>query len=317
MSLTIRLAARDWDYLTPIALGDVTSERLHISVDRVGTLVPNVAEDAGHDVAEASFSNYSLLRLDGRRDIVGVPHFVMRSFRNRCVITLEKSEMTEFSHLKGKRIGVTGWRDSGNTWTRALLRREGVEVEDAQWFAGRLTDKHPITDRLGRFARPGLIEACPDERPLMDLLREGFLDAVFTPFMPDGFFEPGSGLRQLQANYRAAEKAYYADVGYVPGIHILTAKATILHEHPWLAQELSDLIDQSRRMWIAKRRKYADTTPWMFEELAKTAADLPDNWTVSGLDPNKRMIEDFTKELWAQGITGRQLSVEELFPEAR
>ena len=58
------------------------------------------------------------------------------------------------SQLRGKRIGVTGWRNSGNTWTRAALRREGVSVEDAFWIAGRLAAEHPIVNRLDGFGRP-------------------------------------------------------------------------------------------------------------------------------------------------------------------
>lgn len=313
MALKLRLAMRDWDYITPLVIGDVRSERLELEIDRVGTLVNHVGK-SDYDGAEASFSRYTQMCLDGDKSVTGIPNFIMRGFRNRCVITRADSPLTQFAELKGKKIGVTGWRDSGNTWTRALLRREGVEVEDAYWYAGRLTEKHPITDRLDGFGRPGRIEACPDERPMVDLLREGFLDAVFTPFMPEGFFDPGSGLRQLQTDYRAAEEAYFKDVGYVPGMHLIAVKSEIAAEHPWVLQELSDLFDQSQAMWISKRRKYADTTPWMFEELARSAAALPEDWNVSGLGPNVKMIEDFAGELFAQGIASRLLTAEELFP---
>ncbi|TMV77014.1 nitrate ABC transporter substrate-binding protein, partial [Thioclava sp. BHET1] len=193
MTLTLRLAVRDWDYVTPLALGDIRSDRLTLEIDRVGTLIPHVGRDSDHDAAEMSFSRYTQLRLDGDTSVTAIPNFIMRGFRNRCVICRTDSAMTEFAHLKGKKIGITGWRDSGNTWTRALLRREGVGVEDAFWYAGRLTEQHPVTDRLDGFGRPGRIEACPEERPMVDLLKEGFLDAIFTPFMPAGFFAPGSG----------------------------------------------------------------------------------------------------------------------------
>lgn len=314
VALKLRLAMRDWDYLTPLVIGDVKSERLELEIDRVGTLVDNVGKSDAYDGAEASFSRYTQQVLDGDKGVTAIPNFIMRGFRNRCVITRADSPLTDFAQLKGKRIGVTGWRDSGNTWTRALLRREGVDVEDAYWYAGRLTEKHPITDRLDGFGRPGRIEACPDERPMVDLLREGFLDAVFTPFMPEGFFAADSGMRQLQPNYRASEEAYFKAVGYVPGMHLISVKTEVAEAHPWALQEISDLMDASQAMWISKRRKYADTTPWMFEELARSAAALPEDWNVSGLSPNVKMIEDFTAELFAQGIAPRQLTAAELFP---
>lgn len=314
MTLTLRIALRDWDYITPLALGDVSSDKVNLQIDRVGTIVNHVGHDDLHDAAETSFSRYSQIKLNGDDSIFGVPNFIMRGFRNRCVITRTDSPLTQLAELKGKKIGVTGWRDSGNTWTRALLRREGVNVDDAYWFAGRLTEKHPITDRLDGFGRPGRIEACPGERPMVDLLREGFLDAVFTPFMPEGFFDPSSGLRQLQPDYRSAEKAYFKDVGYVPGMHLLSIKSEIVKANPWLPEELSRLISASQAMWIQKRRKYADTTPWVFEELARSAADLPPDWDIAGLEPNRKMIDDFAEELHAQGIAPRVLTADELFP---
>jgi len=314
MPLKLRLALRDWDYMTPLVLGDVSSPRLQIEVDRVGTLVSNVAEDDAHDAAETSFSRYAQMRHDGDESVIGMPNFIMRGFRHRCIITTKDSPIRALADLAGKKIGVTGWRDSGNTWTRAACRREGVGVEDAMWYAGRLTDAHPITDRLDGFGRPGRIEAAPGERPMVDLLRDGGLDAVFTPFMPKGFFDQGSPFRQVLPDYRASEVAYFNDVGYVPGMHLIGFKAHIVRENPWVMDELSELIDASQRMWLEKREKYADTTPWMIDELRRCAADLPPNWNVSGLKENEAMIADFARELHAQGILPRLLTPAELFP---
>lgn len=314
MTVKLRIAVRDWDYLTPLALGDIRSEKLDVIVDRVGTLVSDPGKDEAHEASEMSFSRYVSLRDEGDTSIVGIPNFIMRGFRHRCVITSNDSGITSFEQLAGKKIGVTGWRDSGNTWTRAALRRHDIGVEDAYWYAGRLTAAHPITDRLDGFGREGRIETMPGEQPMMDALREGALDAVFTPFMPDGYFGKDAGFRQVLPDFRSAELNYFNDVGYVPGMHLMGIKPEILAEHPWVAQELSDLLDESQRMWTAKRRKYAETTPWMIDELLKCAQDLPEDWNVSGIAANEAMINDFAEELHLQGILQRKLSVEELFP---
>lgn len=315
MTLTLRIALRDWDYMTPLALGDIKSPRLDIQVDRVGTLVGNLATDEAHDAAETSFSRYAQLRHDGNEDIFGMPNFIMRGFRHRCIITTKSSPIRKLSDLAGTKIGVTGWRDSGNTWTRAAIRREGVGVEDVLWYAGRLTEAHPITDRLDGFGRLGRIEACPGERPMVDLLLDGGLDAVFTPFMPKGFFDQDSKFRQVLDDYRAAEVSYFNEVGYVPGMHLIAFKAAFVQENPWVMDELSELIDESQRLWLEKREKYADTTPWMIDELARCAADLPPTWRVSGLKANEKMIHDFATELYEQKIMPRVMTPEELFPE--
>lgn len=314
MKVSIRLAVRDWDYVTPLLLGDVASERIDLKVERLATLPEDFASDPRFDASEISFSRYTTSRSRGETAVLGVPNFLMRGFRHRCIITARDSGLVRLEDLRGRRIGVTGWQDSGNTWTRAALARAGVGIEDARWYAGRLTEAHPVTDRLGRYARPGRIEPVPGERPMLALLDEGRLDAVFTPFMPPGFFERQTRYRLLLPDVRAAERAYFEAVGYVPGIHILGVKAAFAAQHPWAVQELSDLIDAARRLWLEKRRKYIDTTPWLIEDLVSTGRDLPPDWDASGLAANRRMIADFLDEVRRQGLADTGLTPESLFP---
>lgn len=134
--------------------------------------------------------------------------------------------------------------------------------------------------------------------------------------MPPGFFDPGCGLRALLPECRAAEVAYFHATGYVPGIHVLGIKRALVQAHPGLPQALSDVLDESARLWLHKRRKYADTTPWLIDELARTARELPEDWAASGLHANARMIGDFAQELHAQRITPQCLTPEQLFPHA-
>jgi len=314
VTVTLRIATRDWDYLTPLLLGDITSKHLDLKITRVSTLLNDLPGSSEFDAAEMSFSRYSSAMAGGQGDVIGIPCFIMRGFRHRCIITTEESPLETLADLKGKRIGVTGWRDSGNTWTRAALRRAGVGVEDAFWLAGRLTAEHPITDRLDGFGRPGRIESDPAERPMMDMLRNGDLDAVFTPFMPNGYFANGSGFRQVVRDFRAAEAAYYADVGYVPAHHLVGIKADIARANPWIVEELTRLIDESQVMWTAKRRKYAETSPFVLEELIYAARMLKPDWNDSGREQNRAMIAGFAEELHVQGILRTPISVEQLFP---
>ncbi len=314
--LTIRLAVRDWDYFTPLALGDIKPKGFALEVHRVGTLVGDLATSPDYNAAEISFSRYAQLRAQGDTSLLALPHFLMRGFRQRCIITTEDSPIVSLAQLKGKNIGVTGWQDSGNTWTRALLREAGVSINAAYWVAGRLTAEHPVVDRLNGFGLPGRIDAAPGEHPLIDLLKAGELDAVFTPFMPQGFFLPGSGLRQLQPDFRQEEIDYFRRVGYIPGHHVLAFKPELALAHPEIPQALSELIDRAAQLWYEKREKYADTTPWLLDDLRRTAKDLPVDWQANGFEANRKMIADFATELFEQGITSQHLTPEDLFPAA-
>ncbi len=297
------LAVRDWDFITPLLLGDVRSPTLDLRLHRVNALVDGLARHPDYDGGEMSLSRFTQSCLRGERELVGVPQFIMRAFRHRCIITRRDSPLHSLAALAGQRIGMTGWQDSGNTWTRALLRREGIGTEDARWFVGRLAVDHPVIDRLNGFGRPGRIEALPGEVPLVDALLAGDLDAVFTPFMPPGFFAPDAALRPLLPDVRGAELAYFNDTGYVPGIHLIGLKPEVVGGIPGVVEEVTRLIDESTRVWLAKRAKYADTTPWILEEIGHTARDLPASWSRSGWQANRAMLDDFCLELHAQGLT--------------
>jgi len=313
VNIKITLAVRDWDYYMPLALGELKPEGFELELVRVGTLPNDLATHPLYDAGEISFSRYTQSIAAHDRSLSCVPHFLMRGFRQRCVITAKNAPFTRLEELRGKRIGVTGWQDSGNTWTRALLRRAGIDTDDAHWYAGRLTEAHPIVDRLGRYARTGRIEAVPGERPMDALLAEGGLDAVFTPFMPPGFFDKASPLRFLLPDFRAEELHYFNDVGYIPGMHVLGFKPSVLQAHPWLASSLSALLDESARIWLERRMKYADTTPWLLDDIRRTADDLPADWNVNGLEANRRMIDDFVTEMVEQQLIERRVSADELF----
>ena len=42
---------RDWDYVTPLLLGDVRSDRMDVKVDRVGTLPEDFTNDPRYDAS--------------------------------------------------------------------------------------------------------------------------------------------------------------------------------------------------------------------------------------------------------------------------
>lgn len=312
MRVNIKLAVRDWDYLTPLALGDVRCERIDLELTRVGTL-PDWAADSNFDAGEVSFGKYVQAKAAGSYSLSCIPHFMMRGFRHRCILAHADSPMTRLEDLAGKKIGVTGWPDSGNTWTRALLRRAGVAIQDVHWFVGRLTADYPVQDRLGRFAKPGHIEATPGGVPLTDLLESRELDAIFTPFLPPSFLDDTSRLRFLVPDFRSEELRYFREVGYVPGIHLLGVRPEISNEHPWIQGELSEAIEESARAWASKRLKYAETTPWLIDDIVRTHRDLPADWNVNGFAANEKMIDDFAGELFEQGIVDQRLNAEALF----
>jgi 4,5-dihydroxyphthalate decarboxylase len=286
----------------PLALGDVRPSSFDLELVRLDQ-TPDLLTDDAFDAAETSFSRYTLGRAAGEDRLVGLPAFVMSGFRHRCVITRRDSGLTSLAELRGRRVGLTGWPDSGNTWTRAVVRRAGVAQSDVEWFVGPLMSDHPVGERIGPRGAPANVARTPGDRSLVELLLAGELDAVMTPFMPPGFHEPGSPLRHLIPDYRAAEAAYFAEVGYVPGIHLITVRREVAERHPGVTGELMAALEASRRTWLGKRLKLADTTPWLLAELDITAKTVGLDWTPYGAPSTDAMTAAFCEELFAQDLT--------------
>ena len=316
MALRIRMKSRDWDFWTPILLGDVSSQKIDLQLTRVMSLIDNVADDPECEAAEMSLSRYAMRRNEGRdQNLVGIPFFIMRGFRNRCILTLKDSPLKTLGDLKGVRMGISGWQDSGNTWTRALLLEAGVPVESIRWTLSRMTSADKIDMNRGRqFWDNRVVFHDPDETPLVDLLRAGKIDAIFQAFMPAGFYSPDYGLRQVQPDFVEQEKAWYGRWGFVPGIHILAMKADFVEAHPEAPLELCKLLRASQDLWLAKRRKYFETTPWLIASLEDMANSLPADWDPYGLEPNRKMLDEFARQQYVQKLTSVQRDADFLFP---
>lgn len=312
--MRVRLAVRDWDHLTPLLLGDVRAEGVDLVLDRVEDLPADPAADPRYDGAEMSLSRYALARARGDDRVTGRPLFLMRGFRHRCIIVRRDSPLTTVADLRGRTVGLGGWPDSGNTWTRAILRHEGVGIDEVRWRVGRLSFDEAPGDRLGPFGRPGSIERLADDEAVLPMLADGRIDAAFVPFMPAGFHDADAPFRQLIPDYRAAEADYAAAVGYVPGMHLLGFRAEFAAAHPAAVAAVEAALTASRTLWAEKRLRYADTTPWLLDELRQVARDLPPDWAADGYAANERMLADFCAEQVAQGLTANGATPRLLFP---
>ena len=308
----LTLGVRYWDHVVPLVLGDVG----HGFVDvRMLDNTPDLWRPSDLDGGETSFSRYVRARAEGDDRVVALPLFLMRGFRHRCILVRRDSPAFDAAHLEGACIGLTGWSDSGNTWTRAVLREAGVGVGDASWQVGPLTADHPVLDRIGGVA-VGNVQHTPADAPLVDLLAAGDLDAVMTPFMPPGFYDPGSPFRPLYPDTRIAEVEYFKRHGFVPGIHLLALRSDVLRRRPEAGQRLMDLFEAAKRISRLRRDKLMDVTPWHNEDIALASRVIGSDWMPFGFACDRGMVRAFQEELVAQGLLTRPVPERELFPLA-
>jgi 4,5-dihydroxyphthalate decarboxylase len=309
----VRLGLRPWDHLTPLALGEVRASDFDLDLARLEA-TPDITTTPQFDGGETSFSRYVLGLARGDRRLVGLPAFVMRGFRHRCLIVRRASRLEDPAQLGGRRIGLTGWPDSGNTWTRAVLRHAGVDLSSIDWLVGPAFSGEVAHDAAGLDLPPNVRTARAGETLVGGLL-DGTLDVAMMPFMPPELHQPDGPLRPLIRDYRAAEIAYFRDVGFVPGIHVVTLKREVVDASPWLPAAVVELLDRSKRRWWTQRKRLFDTTPWLLQDIDTTIKTIGDDWMPYGVAANARMVAAFCTELEAQGIAPRRVDPGAVFAD--
>jgi 4,5-dihydroxyphthalate decarboxylase len=302
---------RDYDYLAPLDNGDVVPENLRITLDRK-TSIFQAYGDPLIVASELSFSGFLIAMSRGDRSFVGIPFFPTRGFRHRCFFVRQDSGLSGLKQLEGKRVGTNSWPDTGNTWTRGMLRYEGVQIDRIHWWVGRLDEKYPIRPQRGV---PSYVQQAAEGTTLREMLLRGDLDALMCPFPPLGFYDPGSPIVRLLPNYAAAERAYYERTGIYPTHHIIGVRRELFARDPQVAASIYDALDRARLLWQQRRLYMAELTPWTLTEIEDTIALLGADWQPNGVSANRKVIAALCEEERAQGLIDRPLNPDEVFRE--
>jgi 4,5-dihydroxyphthalate decarboxylase len=311
-ALPIRIVTRNYFQIEPLATGEVVPEGIELTVDRSVPMTVFL-EDAAIPAGEMSFAQYVRRTAAGDSEVVGLPVFVMRGFRQRCFFVRRDSGLESFEDLAGKRVGTNGWYDSGNSWSRSMMRNEGVGLEQVEWWVGPTED--PAGKRMTAAELPATVRPVAEGETLVRMLTAGALDAIMIPWPPKGFHDADSPIRRLLPDYRAAELAYAQQFGFWPGLHVVGVRSAFLGAHPWVARGLFEAFERAWQLSAQRLWDWMDSTPWLLDDLEQIRGVVGPDWQAHGVEPNRRMIQTFCDELAAQAVIGRTVSVDALFGE--
>ena len=294
--VSLKLVTYPWDYLSPLACGDVVPEGIDLEIDRASG-IQALFTDPSLQGGESSIGHFMLRASQGNRDWVGLPIFVMRAFRHRCFLVPRGSDLDrvdDLSRLEGRRVGIDGWPNTGNTWTRIVMAEGGADFRKVNWVLGQIDGPIAVASaHAPPIDLPPNVTPAPAGRTLVDLLLAGELDVLVAAFMPARVFEQDSPIVHMIPDFPAAERAYMGRVGYIPAHHLLTIRRDVIERDPWIAASMMEAFEETKRVWRAQRRKLADTTPWVLADLEATAMAFGDDWQLNGTEPNVKMLTDF------------------------
>ena len=315
MALPIKLAGYPWDHITPLLTGDVKPEGIDLTYDTANGLGP-VTEDPSYDGGEASLGRYFLDIAKGDRSFVGLPVFPMFQLRHRCYLVKRGTTIGSVKELEGKRVGMDGWPNSGNTWTKTTLAQEGVDIWKITWVIAPLYGAPDATHGTVPPGAPANVVGGTPGKSLRQMLLDGEIDVMVAAFMPDDFFKPDCPLVPMMPDYRAAEIAYYQAQGYIPAHHIVKLRRSVVEENPWVVKSLFAAYDASKKLWVERRRHLADTSPFLLGELSASAAVFGDDWQPYGLEPNLKLLTDFAQGQEHQKLVAKAVDPQEAFADA-
>lgn len=311
----IRLVMKDWDYLAPLASGEIVAEGIDLELDRK-TPIAVIPNDRSIPVGELSLSGFLIRMSQGSRDFVGIPIITTWAFRHRTFFVRNGSNIRSLRDLVGKRIGTNGWSDTGNVWARAALREQGVPISSISWVDGPLEDlSSDFVGHRPNIKTPTYVHDPEPGRTLLEMLLEGDLDALMCPMTPKIFYEDDSPLVRVVPDYRQAERAYYERTGIFPGHHILGIRRELFESDPSIAFSVYDAVDRAKEHWQAARRSMAEFSPWLLADIEETMALMGPDWHPNGVEPNRKMIQALCDEEYAQELIEQPLDGSMVFAE--
>jgi 4,5-dihydroxyphthalate decarboxylase len=316
--LRLSVAVGDYDRTRP--LGDGSAR-----IDGVEPVIMNLSPEeiffrafrfAEFDISELSLSSFTVKTAAGDCPYVGVPAFLSRAFRHTSIY-VRTDRIRAPADLKGKRVGVAEYQLTANVWARALLEDEfGVKPSDMHWVRGGLEEPGRL-EKIPIALPPDVhLDEAPAGATLSQMLAQGAIDAFIGPRTPSCFQRGEPHVGWLFPDPAAAAADYFARTGIFPIMHIVGVRRTLVERHPWLPAAVLKAFEQAKVFALARLSDTSATKvtlPFVAEQL-KRARDLmgADFWSY-GVAGNRKVLETFLRHHHAQGLSARQVAVEELF----
>ena len=320
----LNLTLACWDYDRTRALMDrVTAEGVDINY------LPMPVEETffrmlrhrEFDVAELSLSSYSVSLSRPEKPFIAIPVFPSRMFRHSSIYVSAKANIREPKDLLGKRIGTPEYQMTAPVWIRGILADDyGVPVDSVTYVTGG--EETPGRDEKVKLDLPPRIkiERAPAGKTLAGMLRSGEIDALHTARAPSCFTDGSGDARRLFPEFQAVERTYFKRTGIFPIMHVIAIRRDLYEKHRWIAQTLTQAFREAQALAYQEFEETAALKvmlPWLLAHIEETKREMgPDFWAY-GLEPNRKVLETFTRYHHEQGLSPKKLAVEDLFaPEA-
>ena len=322
-NVKIRLASRAYDGVLPILRRQMSIAGVDFDITETED-VPGMFAGmykGDYDVSEMSLGELISYTSRGKAEFVGIPVFPSRMFRHGFIFCRKDSQIIRPSDLSGRKIGFLRWVQTAAIWMRGMLVDEyGVSAKDSQWYVASMhhwDDHDPdatVVPRDGSAIR--LIENSgknTSERACQALF-DGQVDALGVTESQLPTLLANVNVKRLFENPREVEASYFRSCKILPIMHVLAVQTELLEQHPELPAQLFRLYTDAK-LWAQRWRRGIPSLveAWPNQYLDEERQIFQRDPWVYGLEANRHVLEKFFAYCHGQGISARNLAIEEIF----
>jgi 4,5-dihydroxyphthalate decarboxylase len=270
------------------------------------------------DISEMSVASLTIATSKAPTEWVALPVFSMRRFFHSQILVRAAAGIDKPEDLRGKRIGVPEYQQTGAVWCRGVLSDEfGLDPRDSLWFMER-TPEISHGGATGFVPPPGIrFEYIPPPNSIGAMLLDGTLDATLLYIEPSIVDRSTANLkvpaiRSLFPDSAAEAHRYFAKTAVYPINHTLVVRRSILEREPWIGRSLFDAFMEAKG--IAGHRRASLLAPFDDTGITDGAPKAAEADVMAyGIKANKHILEMVMRHLEEQGLTERRMKLEEVF----
>ncbi|MSQ52885.1 MAG: ABC transporter substrate-binding protein [Betaproteobacteria bacterium] len=318
--LNLSIATTDYDHFRDLRMGLVKAEGIDLNWMTLGhhECFARFTANREFDLSELSLAKFTTQVTRKNSDIIGLPVICSRLFRFSSFYVNKKSRIKSIKDLKGKKVGSPEWAHSAAVYMRGWMHNDmGVKLTEVHWIqagansAGREEKVElnlPKGVKLTRVA----------DKSLSQMIASGEIDCAIIARPPDCFLQGHPDVVRLFPDYLEMEEEYFAKTKVWPIMHIIAMKKSISEEHPWVARNLYNAFQESKRRSIERLLDPAVSRyplAWMPAYASKMRDMFGGDPFPYGVDENRATWEQMALYTHQQGIAHRQFTPEEIFPK--
>ena len=199
---------------------------------------------------------------------------------------------------------------------RGWMRNEcGVRPPEVHWYQAG-ANAPGRGEKVELTLPPGVEITRVEDKSLSELLASGEIDCAIIARPPTCFLDGHPDVERLFPNYFEMEEEYYARTKVWPIMHIIAMQKRIVDENPWVARNLYNAFNESKRRSLERIFDPAVSRyplPWVPTYARKMQETFGTEPCPVGSDENRPTWEQMLLYTYQQGIAHKHVEPDDVF----